>query len=166
MKVIGIDPGVNGALVAIDNEKPLRDGIEIHKLPETVGETWQLLASFSDSVAYLEPVSASQKQNAKGAITSGRRIGWLQMGLVASGITTVEVRPKDWQKAIGITPTKGNGQNRDANAAAKKEHKRKLRTKAEQLFPWVKMTDWKADALLIAWYGTKQTFGIGRNVSK
>lgn len=160
MKVIGIDPGCNGALVAIDTEKPLREGVECHKLPETVGETWQLLASYSDATAYMEPVSASQKQNGKGAITSGRRAGWLQMGLLAAGISTVEVKPKDWQRALGISPTPGNSQSKGANDAAKKEHKRKLRQRSEQLFPWIKMTDWKADALLIAWYGTKQVAGI------
>lgn len=160
MKIIGIDPGCSGALVAIDTELPLRDGITIHKLPETIGETWQLLASYSDSVAYMERVAASQRQSQKSAITSARRAGWLQMGMVAAGISAEEILPKTWQKALGITSTPGNSQRPDANRRAKKDHKKKLRQKAEQLFPWIKMTDWKADALLIAWYGNRQQMGV------
>lgn len=156
MIILGLDPGVSGGIAVIDTDKALRDGIEVYKLPETIGETWHLMAQYSGAVAYLEPANTSLKQSRKSAFVSGSRFGWLQMALLASGISVHEVRPKVWQKGIGISSTKGNCQDDTADPGARKIHKKKLRQRAEQLFTWVKMTDWKADAMLIAWYGMRQ----------
>jgi hypothetical protein len=63
------------------------------------------------------------------------------MALTAAGIPFERVRPQAWQKTMGCM-SKGD--------------KNVTKSKAQELFPSMKITHAIADSLLIAKYGTKQ----------
>ena len=63
------------------------------------------------------------------------------MALTAAGISFERIRPQVWQKSLGCM-TGGD--------------KNITKRRAQELFPQLKITHATADALLIAYYGTKQ----------
>lgn len=144
---IGIDPGANGGIAWIDyNGKAC-----VEKIPDTLQDLWELLCDITSypksSIdgrsykAYIEQVASSPQMGVVSAFSFGRGYGNLEMALTAAGIPFERVRPQVWQKALGCM-TKG-----DKNVS---------KSKAQELFPNRKITHATADALLIAYYGTKQ----------
>ena len=144
---IGIDPGANGGIAWIDyNGKAC-----VEKIPDTLQDLWELLCDITSypksSIdgrsykAYIEQVASSPQMGVVSAFSFGRGYGNLEMALTAVGIPFERVRPQVWQKALGCM-TKG-----DKNVSKRK---------AQELFPDRKVTHATADALLIAYYGTKQ----------
>lgn len=144
---IGIDPGANGGIAWIDyNGKAC-----VEKIPDTLQDLWELLCDITSypksSIdgrsykAYIEQVSSSPQMGVVSSFSFGRGYGNLEMALTAAGIPFERVRPQVWQKALGCM-TKG-----DKNVS---------KSKAQELFPDRKVTHATADALLIAYYGTKQ----------
>jgi Holliday junction resolvasome RuvABC endonuclease subunit len=77
----------------------------------------------------------------KSAFTFGNGFGHLEMALTAAGIPFERVRPQVWQKALGCM-TKGE--------------KNVSKRKAQELFPSMKVTHAIADALLLAYYGSRK----------
>jgi len=66
----------------------------------------------------------------------------LRMAVIANDYRLVEVKPKAWQHAMGISPR--------AKSDTPTQWKNKLKGAAQELFPNVKVTLATADALLIA----------------
>ena len=143
---IGIDPGANGGIAWIDyNGKAC-----VEKIPDTLQDLWELLCDITSypksSIdgrsykAYIEQVASSPQMGVVSAFSFGRGYGNLEMALTAAGIPFERVRPQVWQKALGCM-TKG-----DKNVSKRR---------AQELFPDRKVTHATADALLIAYYGTK-----------
>ena len=142
--VLGVDPGANGGIAWIDyNGKAC-----VEKMPDTLQDLWDLVVSISLEAgtggtgirAYLESVSSSPQMGVVSAFSFGRGYGNLEMALTAAGIPFERVRPQVWQKALGCM-TKG-----DKNVSKRR---------AQELFPDRKVTHATADALLIAYYGTR-----------
>ena len=144
---IGVDPGANGGIAWIDyNGKAC-----VEKMPDSLQDLWELICDITSypksSIdgrsykAYIEQVSSSPQMGVVSAFSFGRGYGNLEMALTAAGIPFERVRPQVWQKALGCM-TKG-----DKNVSKRK---------AQELFPDRKVTHATADALLIAYYGTKQ----------
>lgn len=144
---IGVDPGANGGIAWIDyNGKAC-----VEKMPDSLQDLWELICDITSypksSIdgrsykAYLEAVSSSPQMGVVSSFSFGRGYGNLEMALTAAGIPFERVRPQVWQKALGCM-TKG-----DKNVSKRK---------AQELFPDRKITHATADALLIAYYGTKQ----------
>jgi Holliday junction resolvasome RuvABC endonuclease subunit len=77
----------------------------------------------------------------KSAFSFGQGFGHLEMALTAAGIPFERVRPQVWQKALGCM-TGGD--------------KNITKRRAQELFPGHKISHATADALLIAYYGSKQ----------
>lgn len=146
MTTIGIDPGKNGAIAWITDGKPC-----VEKMPETLADLWDLIhdirhgwqhGSANDQYrAYIEQVHSSPQMGVKSAFTFGNGFGHLEMALTAAGIPFERVRPQAWQKSLACM-TGGN--------------KNVSKRRAQELFPSLKITHATADALLIAYYGTKQ----------
>lgn len=145
--VLGVDPGSNGGIAWIDyNGKAC-----VEKIPDTLQDLWELICDITSypksSIdgrsykAYIEQVSSSPQMGVVSAFSFGRGYGNLEMALTAAGIPFERVRPQVWQKVLGCM-TKG-----DKNVSKRK---------AQELFPDRKVTHATADALLIAYYGTKQ----------
>ena len=146
MTTIGIDPGKNGGIAWITDGKPC-----VEKMPETLADLWDLMCDLtnyprstidrSGFKAYIEAVHSSPQMGVKSAFTFGNGFGHLEMALTAAGIPFERVSPQKWQKAMGCM-TGG-----DKNVSKRR---------AQELFPSMKVTHATADALLIAYYGSKQ----------
>ena len=145
--VLGLDPGANGGIAWINyNGKAC-----VEKMPDSLQALWELICDITSypksSIdgrsykAYIEQVSSSPQMGVVSAFSFGRGYGNLEMALTAAGIPFERVRPQVWQKALGCM-TKG-----DKNVSKRR---------AQELFPDRKVSHATADALLIAYYGTKQ----------
>jgi Holliday junction resolvasome RuvABC endonuclease subunit len=133
---IGCDPGKNGGIAFLWSTGMYT----AQKMPDTEKDLWDLLETFKrddegKTFALLELVHSSPQMGVKSAFTFGQGYGALRMALVAAGIAHECVRPQAWQKALGCLS--GGDKN-------------KTKSRAQQLFPSVKVTHWNADALLIA----------------
>jgi hypothetical protein len=139
--ICGADPGANGgiAFLSADLCKPF---VAAYKLPEAPQEYFELLREYAPHVirAFVERVRSSPQMGVTSAFTFGRNYERVLMGLAACGISTEEVLPAKWQKAVGCL-THG-----DKNIS---------KAKAQQLFPSIRITHSLADALLIAEYGRR-----------
>ena len=143
---IGIDPGQSGGLVAITAEEVMAT-----PMPSTERDVWDWISQYEEdwaaaritpAVAVIEKVHSFPGQGVVSTFKFGMGYGGLRMALIASSIPFEEVTPRTWQKALSIPPKKKTESN--------SQWKNRLKQKAQQLFPEVKVTLKTADALLIA----------------
>ena len=166
MTIIGVDPGMSGGIAVING-----DYHTAIKMPETEKD----IADYLDSIeskfdnytkCYIEKIhtmpttrperircSCGRYHNTlkivQGGASQGKFMqgyGFLRGVLIALGIPFDEVTPQKWQKEF--VPTK-------LKTETKTMHKNKLKAKAQQLFPDLKVTLATSDALLIAQHGLK-----------
>lgn len=145
--IIGIDPGKNGGVATMWSDGNLN---EVISMPETPKDILDYLRIYSESnaVAYLEDVGHGMPSQSSSATAKfARHNGHLEMALLALGIKTVKVTPQKWERTYQL------GKSSDFKKA---DWKRKLKAKAQELFPKVKVTLVNSDALLIAEYGRRQ----------
>lgn len=147
--IIAIDPGSSSGSITV------RRGTEIvscDKMPQTPFDIYSYLrnvvitaSAYSDNVVcYLEDVGYGiPGQSSKATATFARHNGHLEMALLSLGIRTVKVTPNKWEKAMGLT---------DKSGTPKAVHKNKLKRRAQELFPDIKVTSVTQDSLLISEY--------------
>lgn len=160
--VIGIDPGLSGALAVMAPPKfaPQHPVIlEIHDLPvvaRAVGKGNQLDAHGLCALllgiiqrngriahAYVEAVGPMPKQGVTSMFSLGRTVGAIEGVIAACGVPMSLIEPKAWKRAAGLLK-----QEKDAS-----------RTRALQLFPaqagnLTRAKDHgRAEAMLIARHG-------------
>lgn len=134
--IIGIDPGQSGGIAFVTDLVAV-----VYKMPDTERDLWEVLNSGLDAQkAFIEKVGPMPKQGVVSMFKFGKHYGMLRGMLIAMGVPFDDVTPQRWQKALGCM-TKG-----DKNVS---------KAKAQELFPGIKMTHAKADALLIAEYGRR-----------
>jgi len=149
MRVLGIDPGLSGAYVLLENNTP----IEWERMPTyLVGKNNRvntaalasLLRFLNIDKAMVEQVGARPGQGVSSMFTFGHAVGSVMGVLGALEIPVTNVTPQSWKKAAGI-----NGKDKD-----------EARSKALQLWPHWRELDKKgagqafADAALIARFGS------------
>ena len=137
---LGIDPGGSGALVLLGKAGKW---IAHKRLCETERDVAVWLAAHRDSIAFafIERVAGFKGQAAGGAFKFGRSYGFCRGLLVANRIAFESIPPGNWMKKLGmIAPT----------GTPKVERKRRLKARAQELWPLVKITNAEADAGLIA----------------
>jgi len=165
---LGIDPGYSGGIGVIEefyaDPRIHPDTVKAFKMPETEMDLVELFHAITDGLpsfqsnafAYLEKAQAfpgaqkitrcprclhsikiRQSQGVSSTFKFGMQYGTLKGILTALHIPFELIRPVDWQRALGCM-TKG-----DKNIS---------KAKAQQLFPDIKVTHAKADALLLAEY--------------
>jgi len=150
-QVISIDPGASGGFAWYDAD----GNPECCGMPETEGDVLQRIRTLAhgckDPVAYIEEVGGyvgGGGQPGSAMFTFGRGFGFILGCLMACGFRIELVRPQKWQKSLSI------GTSKDCeNKAA---WKRKLKAKAQQLFPTCNVTLKTCDALLILNYSTEK----------
>ena len=147
---IGIDPGLSGAIVILENNSP----VAWYRMPTMkTGSANRVnapaLAAIIRSVhgeeikAYVELVSSMPGQGVASMFSFGHSAGVIQGVLGALEIPVIMVTPQTWKKRAGLV-----GQDKDAS-----------RTKAIQMWPSWRELDKKgagqahADAAFIAFYG-------------
>lgn len=150
---LGIDPGKKGGVAWIWKGK-----MNCVEMPSTIKDLWNLIGweilGLTDNIyAVLEHVHSMPQDSGKSMFTFGNGFGHLQMALVACSISTEEIPPKKWQKALYIVGKK--------RSESKPQFKDRLRGKAQQLYPGLEI--WSkprskgkqlaiCDAVLIATY--------------
>lgn len=150
MTIIGIDPGTGGGIARI---RP--DGtITADKMPDTEADVVDLLRRLRDGhttapTVWIEKVQPGGlaagkvgRMGSKSAFTFGRGVGVLHAACIAFGFPIRQVRPQEWQAAMGCL-THGD--------------KRISKAEAQRRWPHLKVTHAIADALLIAEYGRTRT---------
>lgn len=137
---LGIDPGMSGGIAWI------RDGVACAvKMPEThrdILDVFLEIRAEGPCFAILEKVHSMPGQGVVSAFTFGKGFGALEMALTAAGIPFEHVQPQKWQKHMGCL-TKG-----DKNIS---------KSKAQELFPALKITHAIADSLIISEYNRRTT---------
>ena len=145
MKIIGIDPGANGAIAIWDK------GIKTYKCPKETEEMADIILNNciidnnEDTYAYIEQVHAMPHDGRSSIFKFGTNYGkWLGI-LGAYDIETTLITPqkwmKDWQNRLEITLPKD-----------KPNRKRQLKEIASH-YTNKKVTLYNADAILITLYG-------------
>lgn len=150
--VLGIDPGKSGGLALLSARGRV---IACRKMPEETADLARMLRGWwgdglelSPDQAILERVNAGvfhadgqRKQGAVSAFTFGRGFGRLEGILETLELPVTLVSPITWQNALDCR-TRG-----DKNIS---------KAKAAELFPYVPVTHYNADALLLAEWGRRQ----------
>jgi hypothetical protein len=172
MIIIGVDPGVSGG-IAWGNIKT--GEYNSFKMPETqhdIFDVFKDIKLYHPMVkAYIEEVSCRPGEGVKSVWTFSGNFHSIKMALVALEIPFTLVRPQVWQKKLSVSKSGVPKLNKNATIGektahqklkykAKKEHKNKLKSKAQQLFPKQKVTLYTADALLLVEYGRINNVGI------
>jgi hypothetical protein len=138
---LGGDPGKSGAFAVVKS-----DGSgAVWKMPATELDTIHLCRTlaklFPGITGLVEKVSSSPQMGVTSAFTFGGSYKEMRMSLASAGIGFDDVLPRAWQKELGMKK-KPN----EANTP----WKNRLKAKAQQLYPGVRITLATADALLIA----------------
>jgi crossover junction endodeoxyribonuclease RuvC len=151
--VIGIDPGLSGAIAVIDSTS--RETTVIDMPVISVGKkntlNLQALCQFlepykdKDAICLIEKVGARPGQGVTSMFNFGKSYGALMGILSALRIPYTEITPQSWKKVMMA------GQPKEKDAS---------RYVAQQLFPDQDLSRKKdhgrADALLLAEYGIRQ----------
>ena len=156
MIVLGIDPGLSGALALLDSEMnsltiwdmPVVEVVRnrVKKREVNAAGVADIIAGHGIEHCYMERVGAMPGQGVTSVFSFGRSTGILEGVLAAYEIPVTIITPQAWQKAAGV---------RDGKDAS--------RLRAAQLFPVYsamfgrKKDDGRADAALIAWYAANQS---------
>lgn len=146
----GIDPGASGGLACI------HERLVTVPMPATERDVFEWFRPLGGrdhegnevEFAVIEKVggytASGGPQPGSAMFKFGQSYGGLRMALIAAGIPFEEVTPQRWQKALGVTPR--------GKEETKTSFKNRLKAKAQQLFPKIKVTLATADAILLAEY--------------
>jgi crossover junction endodeoxyribonuclease RuvC len=157
MVILGIDPGLSGAIAVLDLSNKL---LAVHDMPTTTirsgkSDKRQLSEAMLSSLvkqtnaqhSYLEFVSARPGQGVASMFNFGVGYGAIRGVLAGLGVPMSTVTPAKWQRDLNLAKGK------DAN-----------RARAAQLFPEFAYLfsrvkdDGRADAALIAWWGARHAY--------
>ena len=141
--IVAVDPGVGGGFAVSTSE-----GILLFPMPESLPDMAQLLAGFklADSHLWIEkvPKFVSKLTSSASMATLHENYGIVQGLGYAQGYALHRVEPKIWQEPLGLGGRK--------SCETGPEWKRKLKSKAQELYPNLDVTLRNCDALLILHY--------------
>jgi crossover junction endodeoxyribonuclease RuvC len=159
MMILGVDPGLGGALAFLDPDRP--DIVEtvdipVHMLVRGAKKKRELdiagligiLATRSIAHAFVEQVSSMPGQGVSGVFAFGKCYGAVLGVIAARSIPVSLVAPVKWKKAMGV------GKSKDG-----------CRARASQLLPrcadqWkLRRDDGRSEAALLAVYGARELSG-------
>ena len=151
MKIIGIDPGLNGAIALLEDNK-VKEIFDVPVMPEGKKNKRQLnsaqlvkmlkdiISENEEIIVVVENVSAMPGQGVTSMFNFGQTFGAIKGICAALGLPIFFVRPAKWKKYFGLI-------NSEKDAS---------RTKVIEMFPYFsselskKKDSNKADAILIA----------------
>ena len=152
--IIGIDPGVHGAIARLDLTHGLIEVIDMPSLIVKVGKSNktrispQALASYiaghKPSHAYVEAVHAMPGQGVSSTFAFGQALGQIEGVLAALGVPVTYVTPAAWKRSMQVTAGKGTSRARA------------MQLWPRQTAPFVRVKDdGRAEAALIGLYGLR-----------
>lgn len=118
MKILGCDPGKNGAIALIDNAQllhvfdmplvALKKGTKVccHTLNSKLAELFYEHGPLD--LAVIETVHATPQMGVTSSFDFGRSFGVIEMALVARGVRLEQVQPAAWKKALGLGADKNS----------------------------------------------------------
>ena len=136
--ILGIDPGVSGGAATLSTDLQIVEYMAFNKSTPADICTW--IETFHIASCYIEAVNSMPGQGVASTFKFGMNFGWWQGVVCALKIPHQRVFPLRWQTYMNCK-TKGN--------------KNVTKSRAQELFPGIKMTHAIADALLIAEYGRR-----------
>jgi crossover junction endodeoxyribonuclease RuvC len=143
---LGIDPGTSGgaALISEDAQKIVL--MDFSKLtPHDIAEWLRVVIYEHPSTsALVEKVSSMPGQGVASTFKFGHKYGFILGTLTALSIPIEHVMPVVWQRGMGVT--------KRGKTESKTLYKKRLKSRAQELFPSQKLTLKTCDALLIAEY--------------
>lgn len=144
MNILAIDPGASGGMAWRNSE-----GVTCKGMPDTDGDVLDLLRSIRASGVercVIEKVGGFAGVGMPGSamFNFGDGCGFIRGCLMTMGFRVEMVTPQKWQKALSLGTVKDTG--------GKGPWKRKLKERAQQLFPSQTVTLKTSDALLILDY--------------
>lgn len=134
MSIIGVDPGLNGAIA--HNDKGVIEIIDMPTYEITIGKGKQTktrkridavalyehmayLKMYGVTLAVLEEVGGRPGESASGAFQFGWAAAMVYMACIALEIPIKSVKPGEWKKAMGV-PGKKDGRGKDMTPEDKK----------------------------------------------
>lgn len=149
MIIIGIDPGAKGGIA-------VQLGYEafVYKTPQTERDLLDFLRSYrtENTFAYVEWIHPAIQGIGKSQMSKlYGNYKEIRMALTAIEIPFEDVKAADWQRSLGI-PKKQDSETRT-------KWKNRLKAKAQQLFPRVRLTLDTCDAMLLCEYGRRLRCG-------
>jgi len=146
MKILGIDPGMKGAIAFYDGaelilwDMPIFAKEKGHDL-----DIHRLVSIFKEASAehmFLEKTVAMPKVSGKSAYSMGKSEGAIIASCVGSSMPYTLVRPLEWKKAMGCPADKDSARQRASQLMPRYAHN------------WDrKKDDGRAESALIAMYG-------------
>src|SRR5512133_1967993 len=146
---LGIDPGSASGCIALFGQN-FYDTIEFSKF--TTKEWYEQLKEYKDNESFvvdhavLEKVHGMPGMGVQSVTAFAKNVGQIEMALIALGIPFKEVPPQTWMKYFSLKKEKDE---------SKTEWKRRLREHLQRILPDFKATNDTADAMLIAYYASK-----------
>lgn len=146
---MGLDPGASGGAAVVYPDGTAEVLSFEHATLRDVWE-WVCTAAVAGAGrpavhhAYLEQVGGyvGKDQPGSAMFSFGAAFGRLEALLTAAAVPHSHITPRKWQAGVGVQP-KGKNETRT-------QWKNRLKARAEQLFPKVRVTLAVADALLLA----------------
>lgn len=142
--VLGIDPGISGGAAIISTDRSFIQTISFKNSPSSEIVQWLEGHKPCLKAVLIEKVHSYPKQGVCSVFTFGQNYGFWIGILTGLGISYKRVYPLRWQTTMQCR-TGGD--------------KNITKTKAQNLFPKLKITHAIADALLIAEYGRRNETG-------
>lgn len=150
--IIAIDPGASGGVAVQVEDAFLETAYGMWETEGDIAEGLRMLkaGSHNQPVAFIEENTGfcGVRIPSHTMFKLGRNTGFLHGCLHTLGFRIEAVRPQEWQKELGLGTSKG---------LSKVEWKNKLKARAQQLYPHLKVTLQTSDALLILEYGKRKT---------
>ena len=151
--ILGIDPGLSGAIAYIDNDELLIWDIPTFEITRNGKNKRQIdlqkllaiLKLWPVEKAYLESVNAMPGQGVSSMFQMGRGFGQIEMALAACNIPVTYITPQVWKKSLQVPKDKDGARQRASQLMQQWAHNWPL-----------KKHDGRAEAALIALYGSKQ----------
>jgi len=159
MRIIGIDPGLSGAIAVLDDSK-IKELFDMPVMPDGKKNKRQLnsallvklikdnIKNYEDTVMVVEQVNAMPGQGVTSMFNFGQTFGAIKGICAALGLPIYFVRPAKWKKHFELINA-----SKDAS-----------RTKAIEMYPSIseqlskKKDVNKSDAILIARYYSETRF--------
>lgn len=145
-RIIGIDPGMSGALAFIDEQGRAIAHAVKHVSPNEAAQDALSGVSPLECVAYIERLTGyfGKTVPSHTAYKMGYSAGLWEGLFLGLGVRVELIGPKYWQKGIS-----------GVSGVSYLERKRALKAEAVRRFPSLKVTLDNCDALLIADYGRR-----------
>jgi len=149
--ILGIDPGVSGALAVYYPDHPMI--IAIHDMPvdgKAIDgyELAKIIRQYNPEVAFIEAVHSFSGQGVSSSFNFGCSYGVARGVVAACGIPTTLVSPQKWKRELELS--------KDKNQSL--EMARMLWPDSDKFKR--KKDDGRAEAALIAMYGFKSQFNV------